>query len=190
VTTTNIRAVGLVLTVLNHFHLFPSGPLAQTAEGARRITYFVAQSNHGWPISPRWFLAGQPSGVGACLHKSSPHEQPGGHFPEFSPSRTKLWQGLLTLPPRRPKDRSPTRTPAGNLQSSRRPGCGDSLETRAVYIVILYIVTLSVNLLLRTVYDKILPEFLRTRLAHHAAVERLGTDDHAAAPQTSHPRPP
>jgi len=91
VTTTNIRAVGLVLTVLNHFHLFPSGPLAQTAEGARRITYFVAQSNHGWPISPRWFLAGQPSGVGACLHKSSPHEQPGGHFPEFSPSRTKLF---------------------------------------------------------------------------------------------------
>src|SRR5271157_2274115 len=33
VTTTNIRAVGLVLTVLNHFHLFPSGPLAQSAEG-------------------------------------------------------------------------------------------------------------------------------------------------------------
>jgi len=36
VTTTNIRAVGLVLTVLNHFRLFPSGPLAQSAEGARR----------------------------------------------------------------------------------------------------------------------------------------------------------
>src|SRR5208337_5318839 len=36
VTITNARAVGLVLTVLNHFHLFPSGPLAQIAEGARR----------------------------------------------------------------------------------------------------------------------------------------------------------
>src|SRR5208337_3175602 len=32
-TTTNTREVGLVLTVLNHFHLFPSGPLAQSAEG-------------------------------------------------------------------------------------------------------------------------------------------------------------
>src|SRR5271165_7485266 len=32
----NIRVVGRVLTVLNHFHLFPSGPLAQSAEGARR----------------------------------------------------------------------------------------------------------------------------------------------------------
>src|SRR5271157_2546744 len=35
-TTTNTREVGLVLTVLNHFHLFPSGPLAQSAEGGRR----------------------------------------------------------------------------------------------------------------------------------------------------------
>jgi hypothetical protein len=129
VTTTNIRAVGLVLTVLNHFHLFPSGPLVQSAEGARRVTYLVSQSNHGWSISPRCFLTGQRSGVEACLHKSSPHEQPGDHFPEFSQSRTKLWQGLLTLAPRRPKDRSPTRTSAGNLQSSRRPGCGDSLES-------------------------------------------------------------
>src|SRR5208282_303600 len=34
--TTNTREVGLVLTILNHFHLFPSGPLAQSAEGARR----------------------------------------------------------------------------------------------------------------------------------------------------------
>src|SRR5208283_6094153 len=58
-------------------------------------------------------------------------EQAGNNFPEFSQSRTKLWQGLLTLPPRRPKDRSPTRTPAGDLQSSRQPGCGDSLGTRA-----------------------------------------------------------
>jgi hypothetical protein len=94
-------------------------------------TYFVTQSKRDWPISPRWFLAGQRSGVGACFHRSSPHEQRGNHFPELSQSRTKLWQGLLTLPPRRLKDRSPTRTPAGNLQSSRRPGCGDSLETRA-----------------------------------------------------------
>jgi hypothetical protein len=35
-TKTNTREVGLVLTILNHFHLFPSGPLAQSAEGARR----------------------------------------------------------------------------------------------------------------------------------------------------------
>jgi hypothetical protein len=76
-------------------------------------------------------MAGAALGGGACVHKSSPHEQPGNHFPEFSQSRTKLWQGVLTLPRRRPKERSPTRTPAGNLQSSRQPGCGDSLETRA-----------------------------------------------------------
>jgi len=43
---------------------------------------------------------------------SATQEQAGNNFPEFSQSRTKLWQGLLTLPPRRPKDRSPTRTPA------------------------------------------------------------------------------
>jgi len=49
-----------------------------------------------------------------------PKEQAGNNFPEFSQSRTKLWQGLLTLPPRRPKDRSPTRIPAGNLRSGRR----------------------------------------------------------------------
>src|SRR5271157_6309791 len=47
-------------------------------------------------------------------------EQAGNNFPEFSQSRTKLWQRLLTLPPRRPKDRSPTWTPAGNLRSGRR----------------------------------------------------------------------
>src|SRR5271157_3663933 len=47
-------------------------------------------------------------------------EQAGNNFPELSESRTKLWQGLLTLPTRRPKDRSPTRTPAGNLRSGRR----------------------------------------------------------------------
>jgi len=51
---------------------------------------------------------------------SATQEQAGNNFPEFSQSRTKLWQGLLTLPPRRPKDRSPTRTPAGNLRSGRR----------------------------------------------------------------------
>jgi len=34
-TMTNTREVGLVLTILNHFHLFPSGPLAQSAEGGR-----------------------------------------------------------------------------------------------------------------------------------------------------------
>src|SRR5208283_1932805 len=47
-------------------------------------------------------------------------EQAGNNFPEFSQSRTKLWLRLLTLPPRRPKDRSPTRTPAGNPRSGRR----------------------------------------------------------------------
>jgi hypothetical protein len=60
-------------------------------------------------------------------NKSSPWEQTGNCFQEFSQSRTKLWQGLLTLPARRPKDRSPTRTPAGDLRSGRRRG----LETRA-----------------------------------------------------------
>src|SRR5271157_3697042 len=35
-TMTNTREVGLVLTILKHFHLFPSGPLAQSMEGARR----------------------------------------------------------------------------------------------------------------------------------------------------------
>src|SRR5208337_5055067 len=34
-TKTNTRELGLVLTILNHFHLFPSGPLAQSAEGGR-----------------------------------------------------------------------------------------------------------------------------------------------------------
>jgi len=34
-TRTNARTVGLVLTIFNHFHLFPSGPLAQSAEGGR-----------------------------------------------------------------------------------------------------------------------------------------------------------
>jgi len=50
---------------------------------------------------------------------------------------TKLWQGLLTLPRRRPKDRSPTRTPAGNLRSGRwrsgktgwgHPLCGTNIS--------------------------------------------------------------
>src|SRR5208282_2734565 len=35
-TTTNTRPVGLVLTVLNHFRLIRLGPLAQSAEKARR----------------------------------------------------------------------------------------------------------------------------------------------------------
>ena len=56
---------------------------------------------------------------------------PGNDFPEFSQSRTKLRQRLLTLPPRRPKDMSPTRTPAGDLRSGRRRGSGHSLESRA-----------------------------------------------------------
>src|SRR5208283_2091661 len=51
-------------------------------------------------------------------------KQAGNNLPEFSQSRTKLWQALLTLPSRRPKDRSPTRTPAGNLRSGRAPGTG------------------------------------------------------------------
>ena len=58
VTMRNAGTVGLILTVLNHFRLFPSGPLAQSAEGGTGATYFVAQSKRGWPISPRWFLAG------------------------------------------------------------------------------------------------------------------------------------
>ena len=57
-------------------------------------------------------------------NKSSPQEQAGNDFPEFSQSRTKLRQRLLTLPPRRPNDRSPTRTPAGDLRSGRAPGTG------------------------------------------------------------------
>ena len=61
---TNTRAVVLVLTVLNHFHLFPLGPLAQIAEGL--YTYFVEQSKRGWPISPKWFLAGAAVGGEGC----------------------------------------------------------------------------------------------------------------------------
>ena len=57
-------------------------------------------------------------------NKSSPQEQAGNDFPEFSQSRTKLRQRLLTLPPRRPNDRSPARTPAGDLRSGRAPGTG------------------------------------------------------------------
>src|SRR5208337_5054031 len=58
------------------------------------------------------------------------------------PLTTKLWQGLLTLPPRRPKDRSPTRTPAGNLRSGRRrsgktgwghPLCGNHVSLYRVH---------------------------------------------------------
>ena len=56
---------------------------------------------------------------------------PGNDFPEFSQSRTKLRQRLLTLPPRRPNHRSPTWTPAGDLRSGRRRGSGHSLESRA-----------------------------------------------------------
>ncbi len=41
---------------------------------------------------------------------------------------------------------------------------------------------LQTDPLLRIVYHEMLPEFLPTRLAHQAAFERLGTDDHAAAP--------
>jgi len=181
-TTTNTREAGPVLTILNHFHPFPSGPLAQNARERGWATYFVARSKRGWPISPEWFMAGAALGVGAYFHdagpgsnaktsvhrtavkptgrlrraaadvaretfrttcsptcaekstgtnKSSPQEQAGNDFPEFSQSRTKLRQRLLTLPPRRPNDRSPARTPAGDLRSGRRRGCGDSLETRA-----------------------------------------------------------
>ena len=36
-TRTNAREVALVLTVLNHFHLFPSSPLAQRAERGRKV---------------------------------------------------------------------------------------------------------------------------------------------------------
>ncbi len=83
-----------------------SGPLAPIAEERGWLTYFVAQSKCGWPILSRWFLARTARRVGACSHKSNPHGQPGNHFPEFSRSRTKSWQDLLTLPPRRPGDRS------------------------------------------------------------------------------------
>jgi len=174
-TTTNTREASPVLTILNHFHPFPLGPLAQNARERGWATYFVARSKRGWPISPKWFMAGAALGVGACFHdagpgsnaktsvhrtavkptgrlrrasadvaretfrttcsptcaekstgtnKSSPQEQAGNDFPEFSQSRTKLRQRLLTLPPRRPNDRSPARTPAGDLRSGRAPGTG------------------------------------------------------------------
>ena len=57
------------------------------------LTLWRRVNKRDWPISPRWFLAWQRSGVGACFHKSSPHEQPGNHFPEFSQSRTNAKDG-------------------------------------------------------------------------------------------------
>ncbi len=57
------------------------------------LTLWRGVNKRDWPISPRWFLAWQRSGVGACFHKSSPHEQPGNHFPEFSQSRTNAKDG-------------------------------------------------------------------------------------------------
>ena len=33
----------------------------------RGVTYFVVQRKRGWPISPRWFLAGAALGVGGLL---------------------------------------------------------------------------------------------------------------------------
>ena len=70
------------------------------------------------------------------------NEHAGNNLPEFSHSRTTLWQRLLTLPPRRPKDRSPARTPAGNLRSSRRrsgktgwghPLCGTNVSLYRIH---------------------------------------------------------
>ena len=58
-----------------------------------------------------------------------------------SPEHTKLWQGLLTLPRRRP-DRSPAPTPAGTLAERRgqetrrtvtRRGSGDPRRTRDLW---------------------------------------------------------
>ena len=40
----------------------------------------------------------------------------------FHCEKSKLWQGLLTLPPRRPEVSSPA--PAGDLRSGRAPGTG------------------------------------------------------------------
>src|SRR5208337_3658860 len=83
------------------------------------------------PEAVSWPTPQVPYPIGDELPNSCPQisqmnadkEQAGNNFPEFSQSRTKLWQRLLTLPPRRPKDRSPTWTPAGNLRSgSRRSG--------------------------------------------------------------------
>src|SRR5271157_1100176 len=67
---TNTREVGLVLTILNHFHPFPSGPLAQSTRDRGWATYFVAQSKRGWPISPKWFLAGAALEGGGGVMKS------------------------------------------------------------------------------------------------------------------------
>src|SRR5208337_5535891 len=47
----------LVLTVLNHFHLFPSLHWLKAPRERRGVTYFVEQRKRRWPISPRWFLA-------------------------------------------------------------------------------------------------------------------------------------
>jgi len=69
VTTTNARAVGLVLTVLNLFHLFPSGPLAQIAKGALTLYRRVNATGR---FRPGGSWRGQRSGVRACFHDSGP----------------------------------------------------------------------------------------------------------------------
>src|SRR5208337_2825335 len=82
-----------------------------------------------------------PACLFSTIHQKA-KEQAGNNSPEFSQSRTKLWQGLLTLPPRRPKDGSPTRTPAGSLRSGRRrsektgwchPLCGTNLSLYRIH---------------------------------------------------------
>ncbi len=68
-TMTNARSVGLVLTVLNHFHLFPSGPLAVSAEGPLTLWHRVNATGRFRP-SGSW--RGQRSGVGPRFRDAGP----------------------------------------------------------------------------------------------------------------------
>src|SRR5208337_4841923 len=106
------------------YKAWEQGDAARTASSG--LWYSWPPSRCSWPITvipiliPILILILILISFPPLLPSSSSMEQAGTSFPEFSHSRTKLWQLLLTLPPRRPKDRSPTRTPAGNLRSSRR----------------------------------------------------------------------
>src|SRR5208337_3840914 len=64
---------GLVPTLLDHFHLFPLGPLAQSAEGARKGPHTLwHKGNSGGPFRPRGSGRGHRSGVGACFRDTRP----------------------------------------------------------------------------------------------------------------------
>ena len=70
-------------------------------------------------------------GKGSLLNSASltPKEQAGNNFPEFSQSRTKLWQGLLTLPLRRPEVSNAG--PSGRPAVRQTAGSGDPRRTAA-----------------------------------------------------------